>query len=73
MLEVDGFDAEIAMIQTHIRDQKHDLEGRGMPSELGRIMAVEAFKELGERVGTLIPKEENVTNVMQLKAGLIKR
>ena len=31
-----------------------------MPGELDGIAAVEAFKELGERVGTMGPKEENV-------------
>ena len=30
-----------------------------MPAELDRIVAVEAFKELGEGVGTMRPKEEN--------------
>jgi hypothetical protein len=40
-----------------------------VPSELDGIAAVEAFKELGEGVGTRRPQEEIVTNK---KAGFLE-
>ena len=43
-----------------------------MPSELDRIAAVEAFKELGEGVGTTRPMEENVIDKMQPEAGYLE-
>ena len=35
-------------------------------------MAIEAFKELGEVVGTIRPEEEDVIGKMQPNAGLLK-
>ena len=40
-----------------------------MPGELDRIAAVETFKELGEGVGTMGPKEENVVDKTQPESG----
>ena len=51
---MDG-DVEMTLTQAHIDVQKHDFGGGGMPSELERIAAVEAFKELGEGVRTMSP------------------
>ena len=45
----------------YINIQKCDFGGGG---ELDGIAAVEAFKELGEGVGTMRLKEENVINKM---------
>ena len=42
-----------------------------MPGELDGIAATEAFKELGEGVGTVRPKEENVINKTQPEAGFL--
>ena len=42
-----------------------------MPGELDGIAAVEAFKELGEGVGTMRPKEENVIDKTQPEAGIL--
>jgi hypothetical protein len=42
-----------------------------VPSELDGIAAVEAFKELGAVVGTMRPKEENIIDNVQLKAGFL--
>ena len=36
-----------------------------MPSELDRIAAIEAFKELNEGVGSMRPEEEDVIDKMQ--------
>ena len=55
---VDG-DVEMTMIQAHIDVQKHDLGGGGMAREFDRIVAVEAFQELGGGVKSMRPKEEN--------------
>jgi len=65
LLEVVRFDmdggVELTMIHTYIDVQKCDF-GEGVPGELDGIAAVEAFKELGEGIGTIRPKEENVIN-----------
>ena len=57
LLEVGRFDmdggVELTMIHTYIDVQKCDFGGGGVPGELDRIAAVEAFKELGEGVGTM--------------------
>ena len=42
-----------------------------MPGELDGIAAVEAFKELGEGVGTMRPEEENVVDKTQAEAGFL--
>ena len=51
LLEVGRFDMdggmELTMIHTYIDVQKCDFGGGGVPGELDRIAAVEAFKELG--------------------------
>ena len=39
-----------------------------MPGELDGLAAVEVFKELGEGVGTMKLKEENVIDKMQTEA-----
>ena len=44
-----------------------------MPGELDGIVTVEAFKELGEGVGTMRPKEENVIDKTQPEAGFLDR
>ena len=56
---------ELTMIHTYIEVQKCDFGGGGVSGELDGIAAVEAFKELGERVGTMRPKEENVIDKTQ--------
>ena len=65
LLEVGRFEmdggVELTMIHMHIDIQKCDFGGGGVPGELGGIAAVEAFKELGEGVETMRPKEENVS------------
>ena len=43
-----------------------------MPDELDGIAAVEVFKELGEGVRTMRPKEENVIDKKQPEAGFLK-
>ena len=48
-----------------------DFGGGGVPGELDGIAAVEAFKELGEGIGTMRPKEENVINKTQPEAGFL--
>ena len=54
LLEINGFDVdgdvEMTMIQTQVIIQKHDLGGGGMPGEFDGMAAIEAFKELCERV-----------------------
>ena len=69
LLEVGRFDmdrgVELTMIHTYINVQKCDFGGGGVPGELDGIAAVEAFKELGEGVGTMGPQEENVINKSQ--------
>ena len=42
-----------------------------MPGELDGIAAVEAFKELGEGVGSMGPKKENVIDKTQPEAGFL--
>ena len=54
-LDMDG-GVELTMIHMHIDVQKCDFGGGGVPGELDGIAAVEAFKELGEGVGTMGPK-----------------
>ena len=57
LLEVGRFDmdggVELTMIHAYIDVQKCDFGGEGVPGELDGIAAVEAFKELGEGVGTI--------------------
>ena len=57
LMEVDRFNmdrgVELAMIQTNIDIQKCDFREGGVPGELDGMAAVEAFKELGEGVGTM--------------------
>ena len=69
LLEVSGYDmfgaVKMTMTQAHIDVQKCDFGGGGVPSDLDGIAGVEVFKELGEGVGTMRPKEENVINKMQ--------
>ena len=64
MLEVGGFDmdggVELTMIHVYIDVQKSDLGGGGVPGEFDGIVAVDAFKELVEGVGTMRSKEKNV-------------
>ena len=61
-MEVGRFDIDI---------QKCDFFGGGVPGELDGIVAVEAFKELGEGVGTMRRKEENVIDNTQPKDGFL--
>ena len=65
-MEVGGFNiertVEMTMIQALIDVQKSDLGGGDMPNEFDRIVAIEGIKEVGERVGTSRPKDENVIN-----------
>ena len=74
LLEVGRFyidkGVELTMIHTYIDVQKCDFGG-DVPGELDGIAAVEAFKELGEGVGTMRPKEENVINKYINLAGKI--
>ena len=74
MLEIGGFDmdggVELTMIHTYINVKKCDFGG-DVPGELERIAAVEAFKKLGEGVGTMGPKEENFIDKMQPGAGFL--
>ena len=42
-----------------------------MPSEFDMIVAVKAFKELGEGVGIMRPEDEDI-NKMQPEAGLLE-
>ena len=69
-----GFDmgggVELTMIHTYIDVQKCDFGGGGVPRELDGITAVDVFKELGEGVGTMGPKEENVYKT-QPEAGFL--
>ena len=62
LLEVGRFDidggVELTMIHTYFDIQKCDFGGGGVPGELDGIATVEAFKELGEGVGTMRPKEK---------------
>ena len=75
LLEVGRFEmyggAELTMIHTYIDVQKCDFGGGGVPGELDGIAAVEAFKELGEEVGTMGPKKENIFNKTQPEAGFL--
>ena len=43
-----------------------------MPSEFDGILAIEAFKELVEGLGTMRLREEDVINKMQPEAGLLE-
>ena len=43
-----------------------------MPHEFGEIVTVEAFKELGEGVRTMRPKEENGINKTQPETEFLK-
>jgi hypothetical protein len=43
-----------------------------VPGELDGLAAVKAFKELGEGVGTMRPKEENVIDKMQSEARFLE-
>ena len=63
---------EITMIQVHINDQKHYLGGGGVPSKLDRIPVIEVIKELGEVVGTMRPKKDDVIDKMLPEACLLK-
>jgi hypothetical protein len=60
------------LTQAYIDIQKCDFGGRVVPTELDEIAAIEAFKELGDGVGTIRSKEENVVNKMQPEAGFLK-
>ena len=62
---------ELTMIHTYIDVQKYDFGGGGVPGELDGIADVEAFKELGEGVGTIWPEEENVVDKTQPEAGFL--
>ena len=63
--DMDG-DVELAIIHAYIDVQKCDVGGGGgVPGELDGIAAVEAFKELGEGVGSMGPKKENVIDETQ--------
>ena len=72
LLEVGRFDidggVELTMIHTYIDIQKCDFGGGGVPGELDGIAAVEAFKELGEGVGSMGLKKENVIDETQPEA-----
>ena len=64
VLDIGGFDVdrgvEMTLIQRHINIQKRDLGGgRGMPGEFDEVVAIEAFRELGEGVGTMKSEEED--------------
>ena len=76
LLEVGGFDmdrgVEKAMAQAHINVQKLNFKGGGVPSELDRIAAVETLKELGEGIGTMRTKDENVINKTLPEAEILK-
>ena len=50
---------EVTLSQAFIDFQKNDFRG-GVPRELDGIAAVEVFKDLGEGVGIMRPKEEIV-------------
>ena len=63
---------EMNMSQAHINVQKHDFRGGSVPIELHGIAAVEAFKELGEGIEIMRPKEENVINKTQPEVGFLK-
>ena len=69
LLEVGGFDeyggVEITTIQAYVDFQKHNLGGRGVPSELDGTVAIATFKELREGLGIMRPKEENVIGKTQ--------
>ena len=71
LLEIRGFDLDrVEMIQMHISIQKHGLGGGVMPCEFARIVAVEAFKELGEGVVIMRP-EDHVINKIQPETELL--
>ena len=75
-MEVGGFVVDggmkMTMAQVHINVQKYDFRGGGVPSEFDEIAAIEVFKEVGEGVGTMRPKEENIATKMQPEAALNK-
>ena len=75
-MEVGEFDmdvgVELTFIHAYINIQKCDFRGEGVPGELDAIVAVEAFKELGEGVWTMRTKEENVINNSQTEAGFLE-
>ena len=77
LLEVGGFEldgsVEMAMTQAHIDAEMHDFGAGAVPNELEGIAAVEAFKELGEGVGTMRPKKENFIDKTQPEAGFLDR
>jgi hypothetical protein len=52
--------------------KKYDLGGVDVLSEFDRIAAIEAFKELGEGVGTIRTEEKDVTDKLQPDAGLLR-
>ena len=56
----------------HIDVQKCDSGGGGVPNEFDGIPAVEVFKELGEGVMNMMPKEENIFYKMQPEAGFLR-
>ena len=60
-----GGDVKMTLNQVHINIEKHDLGSGGVPREFVGIVAVEAFEELGEGIGTMRPKEENVMDKTQ--------
>ena len=47
---------------------RFDMDGGDVSGEFNGIAAVEEFKELGEGVGTMRPKEENTIDKTQLEA-----
>ena len=75
LLEVGGFDIDgavkVTLIQAYIEVQKCHFRRKVVPGELDGIVAVEAFKELGEGVGTMRLKEENVIDKTQPEAGFL--
>ena len=60
LLGVGGFDvdrgAEMTMFNTDIDIQKSDMGGRSVPGEVDRILTIELFKEISERVGPMGPE-----------------
>jgi hypothetical protein len=71
LLEVGGFDmergVEMTLTQVCINVQKR---GESVPSDLDGITVVEAFKQLGEGIGTMRPKEQNVIDDGFLESGV---
>ena len=70
--DVDG-GVEMTVNQAYINIQKKcGLGGVDVSSELNGLMALEVFKELGEGVGSVGQKEEDIIDKPQPKTGLIK-